>query len=406
MMKSGIGNLAIGFAVLIVGIGITAATYSAARGGGTYFVAWGAILFGGLQFVIGLVQFTIYSFTAAGRGAWGRLLWPSSWTGRSMRFAILVIAGGATWIMLPERLKSWRVEPLKIFQAAGEVRGVAYSPDGMWVAAGVQYRGVQFWNAETGENAKDATVGVYDNIEAVAFSPDGRFVAASGSDAIRVWDVRDLKAKGPTLVHELKGGGYGIAFSPDSQSLASGSINRGALVWDLGRGAVRWTGREKSGVHAVAFSRDGRLLAAGHQYGLSVLNAANGEPLPDFKPDYAGQVSTLAFFREGRIASGNYYNSPDISIRDGSTGRVLRKLAHTSAGSPWSITVSSDDALIVSGHNDGSVRVWNASSDRPQSTIFAHTSVARSIVMSPNGLAVASGGDNAVKLWRLATGAN
>lgn len=41
------------------GILVTAFTYSAAsNGGGRYFVAWGAILFGGIQFVRGLVAST------------------------------------------------------------------------------------------------------------------------------------------------------------------------------------------------------------------------------------------------------------------------------------------------------------------------------------------------------------
>ncbi|HEV2176083.1 MAG TPA: hypothetical protein VGW33_02620 [Terriglobia bacterium] len=40
------------------GIVVTVATYSAAAsGGGTYFVAWGAILFGGIQFFKGMYQF-------------------------------------------------------------------------------------------------------------------------------------------------------------------------------------------------------------------------------------------------------------------------------------------------------------------------------------------------------------
>ena len=37
------------------GLLITIATYTAASGGGTYIVAWGAILFGGLQFIRGLM---------------------------------------------------------------------------------------------------------------------------------------------------------------------------------------------------------------------------------------------------------------------------------------------------------------------------------------------------------------
>jgi hypothetical protein len=38
------------------GILVTALTYSAASGGGTYVVAWGAIIFGGVQFVRGLMK--------------------------------------------------------------------------------------------------------------------------------------------------------------------------------------------------------------------------------------------------------------------------------------------------------------------------------------------------------------
>jgi len=39
------------------GTAVTVYTYSAASGGGTYVVAWGAIIFGGIQFLKGLTQF-------------------------------------------------------------------------------------------------------------------------------------------------------------------------------------------------------------------------------------------------------------------------------------------------------------------------------------------------------------
>jgi hypothetical protein len=52
----GTRNIAIGGLVCLAGILVTAATYSAASGGGRYVVAWGAILFGGIQFLVGLVK--------------------------------------------------------------------------------------------------------------------------------------------------------------------------------------------------------------------------------------------------------------------------------------------------------------------------------------------------------------
>lgn len=37
--------------VCIVGIGVTVATYSVASNGGTYVVAWGAMIFGAIEFI-------------------------------------------------------------------------------------------------------------------------------------------------------------------------------------------------------------------------------------------------------------------------------------------------------------------------------------------------------------------
>jgi hypothetical protein len=37
------------------GIVVTAVTYSAASGGGSYVIAWGAIVFGGIQFIRGVI---------------------------------------------------------------------------------------------------------------------------------------------------------------------------------------------------------------------------------------------------------------------------------------------------------------------------------------------------------------
>jgi hypothetical protein len=50
-------NMWVGGAWCAGGVAVTAYTYTAASGGGTYVVAWGAIIFGGWQFVRGLIAF-------------------------------------------------------------------------------------------------------------------------------------------------------------------------------------------------------------------------------------------------------------------------------------------------------------------------------------------------------------
>ncbi len=57
--SDGMKNILIGAAICLIGIVITWGTYQAASsnsGGGTYFVAWGAMLFGGIRILKGVMQ--------------------------------------------------------------------------------------------------------------------------------------------------------------------------------------------------------------------------------------------------------------------------------------------------------------------------------------------------------------
>jgi hypothetical protein len=56
--KTGTTNMLVGGAFFLVGLIITIASYSSvSSSGGTYYLCWGAIIFGAVQFVQGLIQF-------------------------------------------------------------------------------------------------------------------------------------------------------------------------------------------------------------------------------------------------------------------------------------------------------------------------------------------------------------
>lgn len=55
--KTGVTNMLVGGGFFILGLIVTLASYSAASSGGTYYLCWGAIIFGAIQFIQGLIQF-------------------------------------------------------------------------------------------------------------------------------------------------------------------------------------------------------------------------------------------------------------------------------------------------------------------------------------------------------------
>jgi WD40 repeat protein len=158
----------------------------------------------------------------------------------------------------------------------------------------------------------------------VMFSADGHTLAISGgysSGTVRLWDVTDPSH--PTaLGHPLAGAGRSMAFSPDGRTLAitafaayAGEADDGTVrLWNVSDRAHptplgQPLGSSTNPIRAVAFSPDGRTLAAAGT-GVQLWNVTDpahpatiGQPL-DVYPD---EVSSIAFAPDDHtLATGSY----------------------------------------------------------------------------------------------------
>jgi WD40 repeat protein len=129
--------------------------------------------------------------------------------------------------------KDW--QPRKTFPVPeGEVRSVAFSPNGETLAAGLRYGTVRVWDVATGKVLKTFKEHVSD-VWAVAFSPDGKLLASGDGDWDRPGEVHlhdtTSWARRHTLPHT--GEVLCVAFSPDGLRLAAGSWDRTVRVWDM-----------------------------------------------------------------------------------------------------------------------------------------------------------------------------
>jgi WD40 repeat protein len=301
------------------------------------------------------------------------------------------------------------------------VRAVAFSTDGRWLASAGQSNQIKIWDLAAGREAR-VLEGHAGGSNALTFTADGRTLVSGGEDnAVRRWETGSWRAL-PALTGQVSGL-TSLAFSPDSQWLALGIGDKSAPVKMLAltdnRAMQALTGSSASAVSAVAFSPDGRLLAAAEGWANSVKiwEAASGRELRTLTPPTPGtatkpwdiqmpagiprSIDTVTFSPDSRwVAAGDL--SGVVRIWDLATGRERLSLKVSLEGI-LSLAFSPDGRWLLTSSADKTVKLWEVPAGREVRTLSAIDSVVWGAAFS-GGLIAAGGSDKAVHLWEAATG--
>lgn len=253
-----------------------------------------------------------------------------------------------------------------------------------------------------------------------AFSPTGDALATVGMDGfVRVHEI----ASGAEVASF--GGGLdltALAFTPDGTGLFTGSSIMPGRLWDVETGKPRvrfitdfyWMG--------VAFSPDGKLLANVWQDGVVLSDPTTGQIVTtlEFMSEYANTVpgdggdarsAAVAFSPDGKLLAAGRLDGTvwlwDVESRQHlTTLNSQNTLVYGLAFSPDSTKLAVSSGLSLG--SDNVIRVWDVTSGQIIHELHGYPefSEVTRVAFSPDGTKLASvgGGDGALRLWDTATG--
>jgi WD40 repeat protein len=197
------------------------------------------------------------------------------------------------------------------------------------------------------------------------------------------------------------GGGRGVrgvAFDPRGQELLTGSDDGAVRIFDASSGQLRveLVARHDGWAQSVAFSPDGALVAAAVDYQVRVWTAEGTLRAVLRGPTWV--VSAVAFGGRRWVAGASWDQT--IWLWDlASDGPDPRGHPLPGHGRVRAVAFDPEGTRLVSGGNDGAIRIWSVPDGRLLATRLGHTDAVVGVAFSSDGkLLVSAGEDQTIRV--------
>jgi WD40 repeat protein len=193
-------------------------------------------------------------------------------------------------------------------------------------------------------------------------------------------------------------------FSRDGKKIASAGTEHGVYLWDAVTGRLLRRLTDHTLENALAFSPDGKLLAAEHNMQPALFDAASGARLSFFHEGSAGEVglASVAFGPDSRSVAIAHFQG-GISVWDVDARSRCRMRYEKQRLDARCVAFAPRGKLLASAGKDGVVYLWDPATGNELGRLSGHERPVSTVAFSPNGRLLASSGeDHTVRLWEVA----
>lgn len=228
------------------------------------------------------------------------------------------------------------------------------------------------------------------------FQADGERIVSTAVRSAWVWDWngRLLRELGP---HDARV--WDADFSADGRYLATSSVARSIIVWDVDRAQQVRSLALDEGARTVTWSPDGRALAVTHLSGKAALiDARTAAVIHELRGLSAG-THFVRFEPDLGLVIG-YGTTPPMVVWRADTGAVQWTVAAHPVRQR-EVARHPTRPILASVGDDHAVRLFDLRSGAPAGELAGHEQRVHTLAFSEEGARLATGGDDrSVRIWR------
>ncbi len=342
----------------------------------------------------------------------------------------IVVSGGGDRLV-----KVWDLETGELLQVmeghqAG-VKTVAFACEGRRVVSGSWDKTIKIWDLTTGV-CLDTFSGHSDTVTSLAVHPTSLFVASGSCDGtVKLWDLEKRTCRF-TIAAQGEGGEVtALAIHPTGRYLVSAIAGGAPMIWDLQEKRGTALVGHTAAVTAVAFHPVGqRIISSSLDHTIKIWEFGSGKCIDSIPYNYFGDVVTLAISEDQRSGRERFLSlqpstfrfskdrlemgSPTPRLVTAGMGnlvvwdletKVPPKSINTDQRTSWALAAHYDGLRVVSGGDDGTLKVWDLESPAFGTPNQRETGQVRYITLIPGGAhALSINLDGTLQIWEFQTG--